>query len=154
MQYWLVKSEPSCYSISDLKKEKTTSWTDVRNYQARNYLRAMKKGDLVLYYHSSCAVPGVVGVVKVVKEAYPDPTQFDPKSEGYEPASTPENPRWSTVDVSLIEIFKEPLSLTELKHDKAFAGMEVIKQGSRLSVQAVSEAHFRRVLELRSKRTV
>lgn len=149
MQYWLVKTEPSCYSIEDLKREKIGSWTDVRSYQARNFLRAMKKGDLLLFYYSSCAVPGIVGVAKVVKEAYPDPTQFDPKSEGFDAKSTQENPRWSTVDVSLVEEFKEPLTLSEIKNDPAFAGMEVTRQGSRLSVQPVSEAHFKRVLKLR-----
>jgi predicted RNA-binding protein with PUA-like domain len=152
MQYWLVKSEPDCYSIDDLQREKIGSWTDVRNYQARNHLRAMKKGDLLLFYHSSCAVPGVVGVAKVERESYPDPTQFDPKNEGYDPKSTKDNPRWSTVDVSLVEIFAEILSLTELKNDPAFVGTEATKQGSRLSVQPVSTAHFKRVIKLRSKR--
>lgn len=153
MQHWLVKSEPSCYSILDLKRDKATAWNDVRNYQARNFIRAMKKGDLLLFYHSSCAVPGVVGLAKVAKEAYPDPTQFDSKSEGYEKASTQENPRWSTVDVTFVELFKEPLTLGELKNDPTFAGMGVIQQGSRLSVQPVSERHFKRVLTLRSKKT-
>ncbi|MEN9920806.1 MAG: hypothetical protein RL538_699 [Candidatus Parcubacteria bacterium] len=152
MQYWLVKSEPDCYSILDLKREKIGSWTDVRNYAARNFLRAMKKGDLLCFYHSSCAVPGIVGVAKVVKEAYPDPTQFDKTHDGYDAKSTSENPRWSTVDVSLVEIFKEPLTLAELKLDPAFAGMEVVKQGSRLSVQPVSETHFKRIQKLRSKK--
>lgn len=152
MQYWLVKSEPDCYSIEDLKREKVGSWTDVRNYQARNFLRAMKKGDLLLFYHSSCAVPAIVGIAKVVKEAYPDPTQFEPKHDGYDPKSTKENPRWSTVDVSLVEIFKKPLSLSELKADKQFTGMEVVKQGSRLSVQMVSKTHFERITKLCSKK--
>ncbi len=152
MQYWLVKSEPSCYSIEDLKRDKITQWNDVRNYQARNFIRAMKKGDLLLYYHSSCAVPGIVGLAKVDKEAYPDPTQFDSKSEGYEKASTKENPRWSTMDAKFVEIFKEPLTLSELKLDPAFTGMVVIQQGSRLSVQPVSEIHFKHVLALRSKK--
>lgn len=149
MNYWLVKSEPDCYSIQDLKREKIGSWTDVRNYQARNHLRAMKKGDLLLFHHSSCAVPAIVGVAKVVKEAYPDPTQFEPKNDGYDAKSTKENPRWSTVDVSLVRIFKEPLSLREIKADETFAGMELVKQGSRLSVQPVTEAHFKRVIALR-----
>ena len=152
MQYWLVKSEPDCYSIQDLKREKIGSWTDVRNYTARNFLRAMKKGDLLLFHHSSCAVPAVVGIAKVVKEAYPDPTQFDPNKDGYDPKCTKDNPRWSTVDVSLVEIFKEPLTLSEVKSDKSFNGMELTKQGSRLSVQPVSEEHFKRILILRSKR--
>ena len=151
MQYWLVKSEPDCYSIQDLKREKIGSWTDVRNYQARNFLRAMQKGDLLLFHHSSCAVPAIVGVAKVVKEAYPDPTQFDESKDGYDPKSTKDNPRWSTVDVSLVEVFAEPLPLSEIKSDKTFAGMELVKQGSRLSVQPVSEVHFKRVLKLRSR---
>lgn len=152
MQYWLVKSEPSCYSIEDLKRDTVTSWNDVRNYQARNFIRDMKKGDLLLFYHSSCAVPAVVGVAKLGREAYPDPTQFDSKSEGYEKASTPENPRWSTVDITFVELFKTPLTLGELKNDPAFMGMGVTKQGSRLSVQPVSEKHFKHVIALRSKK--
>ncbi len=152
MQYWLVKSEPSCYSIEDLKKDKVTQWNDVRNYQARNFIRAMKKGELLLFYHSSCAVPGIVGLAKVEREAYADPTQFDPKSEGFEKASTQDNPRWSTMDAKFVELFKEPLTLAELKLDPAFTGMIVTQQGSRLSVQPVSEKHFTRVLELRSKK--
>lgn len=151
MQYWLVKSEPDCYSIQDLKREKVGSWTDVRNYQARNNLRAMKVGDLLLFHHSSCAVPAVVGVAKVVKEAYPDPTQFDLKNEGYDAKSTKDNPRWSAVDVSLVEIFAEPLTLAEIKTNKNFLGMELVKQGSRLSVQPVTEKHFNLVMKLRSK---
>lgn len=152
MRHWLVKSEPDCYSIQDLKREKVGSWTDVRNYAARNFLRAMKKGDLLLFYHSSCAVPGIVGVAKVVKESYPDPTQFDKKHDGYDAKSTKENPRWSTVDVSLVEIFQEPLTLSEVKLDPQFAGMEITKQGSRLSVHPVSEKHFMSVMKLRSKK--
>lgn len=152
MQYWLVKSEPNCYSIYDLEREKVGSWTDVRNYQARNNLRAMKKGDLLLFHHSSCAVPAIVGVAKVVKESYPDPTQFDSKNEGYDAKSDKDSPRWSTVDVSLVEIFAEPLTLAQVKTDKNFSGMELVKQGSRLSVQPASEKHFNLVMKLRSKR--
>jgi predicted RNA-binding protein with PUA-like domain len=151
MQYWLGKSEPDCYSIDDLKRDKITSWNDVRNYAARNFLRAMKKGDLLFFYHSSCAVPAIVGVGKVVKEAYPDPTQFDPKHDGFDAKSTNENPRWSTVDVKFVEKFAEPLTLAELKNDPMFAGMEVTRQGSRLSVQPVSEKHFLHIVKLRSK---
>ena len=151
MQYWLGKTEPDCYSIDDLRRDRVTSWNDVRNYAARNFLRAMKKGDLLLFYHSSCAVPAIVGVGKVVKEAYPDPTQFDAKHDGFDAKSTEENPRWSTVDVKFVEKFTEPLTLAELKNDPAFAGMEVTRQGSRLSVQPVSEKHFMRIMKLRSK---
>ena len=152
MQYWLVKSEPDCYSILDLKREKIGSWTDVRNYTARNFLRAMKKGDLLLFHHSSCAVPAIVGVAKVVKEAYPDPTQFDTNHDGYDAKSTKNNPRWSTVDISLVEIFTEPLTLSKIKSDNTFTGMELVKRGSRLSVQPVNETHFKRVMLLREKK--
>ena len=153
MQYWLVKSEPDCYSIWDLKREKVGAWTDVRNYQARNFLRAMKKGDGLLFYHSSCKEVGVVGLATVLKEAYPDPTQFKLSEDGYDPKSTVENPRWSAVDVKFVEEFAKTLTLSELKADKQFAGMEVTKQGSRLSVQPVTEAHYKRVIEIASKRT-
>lgn len=152
MQYWLVKSEPDCYSIGDLKREKIGAWTDVRNYQARNFLRAMKKGDGLLFYHSSCKEVGIIGLATVVKEAYPDPTQFKLSEDGYDPKSTPENPRWSAVDVKFVEEFGSTLTLAELKADKNFAGMEVTKQGSRLSVQPVSAEHYSRVLSLKSKK--
>lgn len=151
MQYWLVKSEPDCYSIKDLRREKIGSWTDVRNYQARNFLRAMKRGDGLLFYHSSCKEVGIVGLATVVKEAYPDPTQFNEKNDGYDGKSTKENPRWSTVDVKFVEEFATPLTLNEIKADKKFAGIEVAKQRSRLSVQPVSEEHYKRVLSLKSK---
>lgn len=150
MQYWLLKSEPSCYAIDDLKRDKKTAWTDVRNYQARNFLRAMKVGDLVLFYHSSAAVVGVVGVAKVIKEAYADPLQFDKNSEGYDAAATQAQPRWSAVDVGFVEKFSEPLTLNEIKLDPKFSGIGVAKQGSRLSVQPVSEKHFLRAMTLRS----
>lgn len=151
MQYWLVKTEPDCFSIQDLKREKVSSWSGVRNYAARNNLRAMKKGDLLLFHHSSCAVPAVVGVATVVKEAYVDPTQFVVSDDHFDAKSTKENPRWSTVDVSLIEIFDKLLPLAQIKQDKQFTGMELVKQGSRLSAQPVSEKHFKRVLALRGQ---
>jgi predicted RNA-binding protein with PUA-like domain len=150
-QFWLMKSEPSCYSIDDLKSQKIGMWDDVRNYQARNYMREMKKGDMVLFYHSSCDVIGIVGIATVHKEAYPDPTQFDEESYKYDPKSTKENPRWSSVDLKFVEKFKEPLTLSELKLDPSFEGMLVIKRGMRLSVQPVSEKHAKRILKLRSK---
>jgi predicted RNA-binding protein with PUA-like domain len=153
MQYWLMKSEPDCYSIMDLKREKVGSWTDVRNYQARNFLRAMKKGDGVLFYHSSCKEVGIVGLATVVKEAYPDPTQFKLSEDGYDPKSTTDNPRWSAVDVKFVKEFKTTLTLSELKADTEFAGMEVTKQGSRLSVHPVTEAHYNRVIAIAAKHT-
>lgn len=148
MQYWLIKSEPSCYSIDDLKRDKVTSWTDIRNYQARNFLQAIRKGDGLLFYHSSCDEVGIVGLAKVVGEAYPDPTQYDHKSEGFDAKATAEKPRWFTVDVRFVEKFKTPLLLSHIKQDKKLAGIEVAKQGSRLSVQPVGQAHFEHVVSL------
>ena len=152
MAYWLMKSEPSCYSIDDLKREKVGMWDDVRNYQARNFMREMKRGDTVLFYHSSAEPTGIVGLATVAKEAYPDPSQFDTKSYKYDPKSTKENPRWSSVDVRFVEKFKEPLTLQELKNDPAFEGMLVVKRGMRLSVQPVSEKHFKKILKMRGKK--
>lgn len=147
-----MKSEPSCYSIDDLKREKVGMWDDVRNYQARNFMREMKRGDTVLFYHSSAEPTGIVGLATVAKEAYPDPSQFDTKSYKYDPKSTKENPRWSSVDVRFVEKFKEPLTLQELKNDPAFEGMLVVKRGMRLSVQPVSEKHFKKILKMRGKK--
>jgi predicted RNA-binding protein with PUA-like domain len=150
MKYWLMKSEPTCYGIDDLKRDRVGVWDDVRNYQARNFMRKMKKGDLVLFYHSSTEVIGVVGIAEVAKEAYPDPTQFDKKSYKFDAKSTKENPRWVSVDLRFKEKFKEPLTLSELKLDPAFADMLVVKRGMRLSVQPVQEKHFKRILKMRS----
>ncbi len=149
MHYWLMKSEPSCYGIDDLRRDKVGMWDDVRNYQARNYMRDMKKGDRVLFYHSSCDVIGIVGIAEVHKEAYPDPTQFDAKSYKYDAKSTKENPRWVSVDLRFKAKFKEPLTLGELKLDPAFADMLVIKRGMRLSVQPVAEKHFKKIVAMR-----
>ncbi len=152
MHYWLMKSEPSCYSIDDLKRDKVGMWDDVRSYQARNFMRDdMQKGDMVLFYHSSCEVIGIVGLGKIVKEAYPDPTQFDATSYKFDPKSKKEKPTWVSVDVQFVEKFKEPLTLSELKNDPFFKDMLVTKQGMRLSVQPVTEKHFMRIVKLRSK---
>ncbi len=152
VRYWLMKSEPSCYSIDDLKRDRVGMWDDVRNYQARNFMRDMKKGDKVLFYHSSVGdATGIVGIAAVAKEAYPDPTQFDITSYKCDPKSTKENPRWSSVDLKFVEKFKEPLTLHELKLDPFFSDMLVVKRGMRLSVQPVHEAHFARIRSLRLK---
>jgi predicted RNA-binding protein with PUA-like domain len=151
MRYWLIKSEPECYSIDDLKRDKIGVWDDIRNYQARNSMRDdMKKGDVAFFYQSSADVIGIVGVATIVKEAYPDQTQYDTKSEGYDAKATQENPRWFAVDVKFKEKFTTPLTLAELKNDPAFSGMVVTQKGSRLSVQPVSEKHALRILKLRS----
>ncbi len=154
MRYWLMKSEPSCYSIDDLRREKVGMWDDVRNYQARNFMRDdMRKGDMVLFYHSSTDPAGIVGIAEIAREAYPDPTQFDASSYKFDPKSTRENPRWVAVDVRFKEKFLEPLTLQELKLDPFFNDMLVVKRGMRLSVQPVAEKHWKRILALRSERT-
>jgi predicted RNA-binding protein with PUA-like domain len=148
--YWLMKNEPEVYSLTDLKREKRYAWDGVRNYAARNHMKEMKVGDLVLYYYSSSDPIGVAGVAKVVKEAYPDPTQFDPSSKYFDPKSTKENPRWVAVDVRFVSAFSELLTLEELKNNAFFEDMLVVQKGMRLSVQPVAEKHFNKILKLRS----
>ena len=154
MQYWLIKSEPDVFSIHDLAKakKKTTHWEGVRNYQARNFLRAMKKGDVALFYHSNAEPSAVAGVVEVVREAYPDASAWDPRSEYHDPKASPENPVWSMVDVKLVEIFSREVPLDELRGVKSLAGMELLRRGSRLSVHPVTPAEFRTIQSLASKR--
>lgn len=152
-KYWLLKSEPDCYSIEDLEKDGTTFWDGVRNYQARNFMRdEMKVGDEVLFYHSNATPPGVAGVAKIAAPAYPDHTQFDKKSDHYDPKSDPADPRWLMVDVQFVNKFSEVLPLPALKEESALDGMELLRRGSRLSVQPVSKAHFQHVLKLAKKR--
>jgi predicted RNA-binding protein with PUA-like domain len=154
MQYWLIKSEPDVFSIHDLAKakKKTTHWEGVRNYQARNFLRAMKKGDLALFYRSNAEPSAVAGVVEVVREAYPDASAWDPRSAYHDPKASPENPIWSMVDVKLVEIFSREVPLDELRGVKSLAGMELLRRGSRLSVHPVTPAEFRTIQSLASKR--
>lgn len=148
IQLWLMKSEPDVYSIEDLERQGRGVWEGVRNYQARNYLRAMHEGDLVLFYHSNATPPGVVGIARIVRTAYPDPFQFDAKSEYYDPKSKPEDPRWSAVDVGFVERFRTPVSLDALKGESALAGLKVIEKGTRLSVTPVMPEHFIHILRL------
>lgn len=148
-----MKSEPDVFSIDDLRKKKKEPWDGVRNYQARNYMREMAPGDLALFYHSSAKPPGVAGVCEIASEPYPDPTQFDAKSEYYDPKSTRDDPRWSLVDVAFVEKFDEEIPLRALKDDPALQGMRVTQKGSRLSVQPVDETHFRHVLKLARAKT-
>lgn len=148
MKYWLVKSEGDCYSIDDLKKEKVTSWTGVRNFQARNYMRDdMKKGDLVLYYHSNSLPNGVYGIAKVVSEAHEDETALDPNDEHYDPDSImnqfeKKDPTWVCVDLSFVKKFKNVVSLEEIKKHKTLKSMLVAKTGQRLSVMPVEKEHY------------
>ncbi len=140
-----MKSEPNTYSIEHLKRDKSTSWEGVRNYQARNFMKDMALGDLVLFYHSVTKPVGVFGVAKVSALAHPDVTQFDAKSEYYDPKSTKEKPIWYCVDVSFVEKFKTPVTLEAIKADPKLQGIIVAATGSRLSVQPVSEKHFKHI---------
>lgn len=150
MHYWLIKSEPDVFSIRDLAKARnqTTHWEGVRNYQARNFLRAMQRGDRALFYHSNAAPSAVAGVVEIVREAYPDPAAWDTKSDYHDPKASPENPIWSMVDVKLVEIFPREIPLEELRSVKALAGMELLRRGSRLSVHPVTAAQFSAIEKL------
>lgn len=149
-QYWLIKSEPDCFSIQHLAAcpKQTTHWSGVRNYQARNFMKAMKLGDRVLYYHSSCDPPAVAGAAVVVREAYADHTALDPNDDPYDPKATKDKPIWEMVDIRLDKIFPQPVPIGTLRGAKELAGMELLKTGSRLSVQPVREREFEVVLEL------
>jgi len=146
-RYWLMKSEPDVYSIDDLEREGSTCWEGVRNYKARNNMREMNVGDEVLYYHSNAKPPGVVGIARVCKTAYPDYFQFDEKSKYFDPKSDPDNPRWSMVDVEFVAKSEELVGLPEIKADSALADMELVRYG-RLSVQSVKKAEFERVKKM------
>lgn len=149
MNYWLMKSEPRCYSIDDLQKDVSTLWDGVRNYQVRNMMRDdMKVNDRVLFYHSNASQIGVVGEAKIVKPAYPDPTQFDPRSEHPDPGSSVSNPRWLCVDVSFVSKFPRMVSLPEMKLEQSLTGMAVLQKGSRLSVTPISKAHYKKIISL------
>ena len=147
--YWLMKSEPDVYSIDDLKRDGSTYWDGVRNYQARNLMRdEMKLGDGVLYYHSNAKPMAIVGLARVSKESYPDPTQFDENNKYYDPKSTEENPRWFLVDIEFVEKFDEPLPLHFLKEQPSLEGMPLLRKGQRLSVQPVSAKHWKTVCKM------
>jgi predicted RNA-binding protein with PUA-like domain len=142
MRYWLMKTEPDEFSIDDLSKKKVEPWTGVRNYQARNFMREMKPGDGVLFYHSSCEIPGVAGIAEVAADAYPDPTQFDRKSDYYDAASKREEPRWSLVDVKFKRKLKRLIPLAELKDRRELDGFALLARGNRLSVLPVTKAQW------------
>ena len=149
-QYWLMKSEPGAFSIEDLRKApgRTTCWDGVRNYQARNYIRAMKEGDRVLFYHSNADPPAVVGVAEVVREAYPDNTAFDPKHKHHDPKSRQDSPTWFMVNIRFIGQFKKPLTLDSLRGVPGLKRMELLRKGSRLSVQPVRQEEWAMIMEL------
>jgi len=146
MRYWLFKSEPTCFSIDDLSKssKKTSHWDGVRNYQVRNMLRdEIKKGDRVLFYHSSCTPPGIAGIAEVVKEGYPDFTAWDLNSDHFDPKSTPENPRWYMVDVKLVEKFPQIVTLEEIKRHPRLKNMLINRKGNRLSITPVTAEEWK-----------
>ncbi len=156
MRHWLMKSEPDEFSIDDLARARgrTTSWFGVRNYQARNYMRdEMKVGDLAFFYHSSCAEPGIAGIVEVVRAAHPDVTQFDPTSDYFDPKSTRESPRWINVDVKLREKTRL-VPLEELRTHPELSGMVILRRGNRLSITPVTTAEWKFVIRLAEGRPV
>ena len=149
VSYWLMKSEPDAYSIDDLERDRRQPWDGVRNYQARNMMRdRMQPGDRALFYHSSCEVPAVVGLMKIASEPYPDPTQFDRRSKYYDPKSSPDAPRWYLVDVEFVRRTRRPIPLRELKELPALEGLALTRRGNRLSVMPVSDAHWKAILSL------
>ena len=153
MNHWLLKSEPDSFSIDALAKapKQTTAWDGVRNFQARNMLRdSMKAGDQAFFYHSSCDVPGIAGIVAIVKEGYPDKTAFDPKDHHYDPDSKPEEPRWFVVDVKFVRKLKRVITLDELRQHAAKQLKEfvLLRRGNRLSIMPVSKKDWDFVLAL------
>jgi len=155
MNYWLMKSEPDTFGIDHLAKKpkQTAGWDGVRNFQARNYLREMQVGDLVFFYHSSTEIPGIVGIAKVVREAYPDSTAFDKKNDHYDADSDPEKPRWYQVDVQLVKKFARVISLEELRAHASgkLKDMVVLKRGNRLSITPVTKSEWTFVESLAGK---
>lgn len=155
--YWLLKSEPGSFSIDDLQnaKKQTTPWDGVRNYQARNYLKnEMKVGDLAFFYHSSCAIPGIVGIVEIIHEGYPDPSAFSAKSPYYDPKSCQENPRWYMVDVQLREKFSEIIPLSLLKKNSQLRNMILNRPGNRLSVMPITHKEWETILKMTSSKGI
>lgn len=150
MNYWLMKSEPSVFSIDDLESrpQQTERWDGVRNYQARNYLREMKPGDEAFFYHSSCAEPGVAGIVNIVSAASPDPSAFDPRSPYYDPRSTLEKPAWFMVEVQLRRRFTRVISLSAIKTNPELRKLRLVQRGSRLSVMPVTAREWSAILKM------
>jgi predicted RNA-binding protein with PUA-like domain len=154
LKYWLIKSEPESFSIDDLAKapKKTTYWDGVRNYQARNFMRSMEIGDQVFFYHSNADPTCIAGVAEVVKKAYPDHTALDSKDIHYDPKATPANPIWEMVDIRFVRKFEEPLTLEDLRDVKGLEKMELLRRGSRLSVQPVTDAEWKIVNNLAERK--
>ncbi len=148
MNYWLFKSEPTTYGIDHLAQDKVTAWTGVRNYQARNFMRdGMKAGDRGFFYHSSCEVPGIAGIVEIAKGAYPDETQFDRKSRYYDEAATKEAPRWFNVDLKFVKKTRV-VSIAELRAHKPLSKLQILQRGSRLSITPVTKTEWDYIMRL------
>lgn len=149
MTYWLMKSEPDAYSIDDLQRDKSEPWDGIRNYQARNLIRDdMQIGDDVIFYHSSCKEPGAVGLAKIVSDAYPDPTQFDPRSKYYDPKSPEDEPRWLLRDVMFVRKLARNITLKEIKSHPGFEDFRLVQRGNRLSIFPVDKKHWDLLLSL------
>lgn len=151
MQYWLMKSEPDVFGIDDLQKVGIEPWDGVRNYQARNMMRdQMQVGDHVFFYHSNCAVPGIVGIASIARAGYPDNTAFDPEAHYFDPKSDADKPRWYRVDVQFVRKLARTISLHELRAQRALQAMPLVQKGCRLSVMPVSAAEWQTILALES----
>lgn len=148
MNHWLMKSEPDVFSIDDLKRVRVEPWNGVRNYQARNFIREMRKGDGILIYHSSCAVPGVAGLATVASAPYPDPTQFDPRNEYFDAGSDRGSPRWTLVDVRFQRKLKRVITLDEIRALPKLGDFALTRRGNRLSVLPVTAAQWEMILGL------
>lgn len=151
MNYWLMKTEPDEFGIDDLSRRpgKTEPWTGVRNYQARNFMRDMRKGDLILFYHSSCAIPGVAGIAEISREAFADPTQFIPDGDYFDPKSTLDNPRWHCVEIRFKRKFSRVIPLAAIKTQAhRLKDLVLLRPGNRLSVLPVSKTHWDIILSL------
>jgi predicted RNA-binding protein with PUA-like domain len=143
MNYWLMKNEPESFSIDDLERVKTEPWDGIRNYQVRNFIRdQMSIGDQAYFYHSSCKVPGIVGMMEICSEAYPDHTAWDPEEHYYDPKSDPENPVWLMVDVKFISKLYEPITLQELRNHPELENMRILQRGNRLSITPLDKNHW------------
>ncbi|MEC7120753.1 MAG: EVE domain-containing protein [Pseudomonadota bacterium] len=147
MAYWLMKSEPEVFGIDHLAQQQQSLWDGVRNYQARNFMRQMQVGDTALFYHSNCKIPAIVGVMRISRAGYPDPTQFDPDSPYYDPKSTVDQPRWTAVDVAFVEKWAQPLSLQALKAMPELADLALVKKGNRLSLMPLTETEWHAVMQ-------
>ena len=151
--YWLMKSEPSVFSIDALARDGKTHWDGVRNFQARNFMQSMKLGDKILFYHSNADEIGVAGIAEVCKEAYPDFSAWDPKDKHFDPKTKKDAPTWMMVDIAFVEKFPRVVTLQEIKESPELDGMTVAQKGSRLSVQSVSEGHFKTICKMAKEKS-